>query len=321
MTAVAKPDNWAKVALSQREASVALMILALIVFLGFANEFFLTPRNLLNVGRQASVVAIVALGQALVIIARGLDLSVGSVLGLSAVVSAYVAQATGNQSLALLAGLGTGALVGLVNGGLFTRLNINPFIATLGTLSIARGLALLITGGIPIPFNTDFANFLGAGRIYTVPVSLILMLLLAAAFHVFASRTRIGRNIYAIGDSPTAARLAGINVEGTRLLVFILCGMLAGLGGIILGGNLSSANPDLGRGYELDVIAAVILGGTALSGGRGSILGVVLGALLMALLSNAFVLLGMSAHWQVVSKGLVIIFAVGIDGIRRGRED
>ena len=321
MTAVAKPDNWAKVALSQREASVALMILALIVFLGFANEFFLTPRNLLNVGRQASVVAIVALGQALVIIARGLDLSVGSVLGLSAVVSAYVAQATGNQSLALLAGLGTGAFVGLVNGGLFTWLNINPFIATLGTLSIARGLALLITGGIPIPFNTDFANFLGAGRIYTVPVSLILMLLLAAAFHVFASRTRIGRNIYAIGDSPTAARLAGINVEGTRLLVFILCGMLAGLGGIILGGNLASANPDLGRGYELDVIAAVILGGTALSGGRGSILGVVLGALLMALLSNAFVLLGMSAHWQVVSKGLVIIFAVGIDGIRRGRED
>ncbi len=242
-------------------------------------------------------------------------------LGLSAVVSAYVAQATGNQALSLLAGLGTGAAVGLVNGGLFTRLNINPFIATLGTLSIARGLALLITGGIPIPFNTDFADFLGAGRIYTVPVSLILMLLLAVAFHVFASRTRIGRNIYAIGDSPTAARLAGINVEGTRLLVFILCGMLAGLGGMILGGNLASANPDLGRGYELDVIAAVILGGTALSGGRGSILGVVLGALLMALLSNAFVLLGMSAHWQVVSKGLVIIFAVGIDGIRRGRED
>lgn len=320
--AVAKPsNNWAKVAFSQREASVALMILALVIFLGFANEFFLTPRNLLNVGRQASVVAIVALGQALVIIARGLDLSVGSVLGLSAVVSAYVAQATGIQSLALLAGLGTGALVGLVNGGLFTRLNINPFIATLGTLSIARGLALLITGGIPIPFNTDFSNFLGAGRIYTVPVSLILMLLLAVAFHVFASRTRIGRNIYAIGDSPTAARLAGINVEGTRLLVFVLCGMLAGLGGMILGGNLASANPDLGRGYELDVIAAVILGGTALSGGRGSILGVVLGALLMALLSNAFVLLGMSAHWQVVSKGLVIIFAVGIDGIRRGRED
>lgn len=318
---MAKPEQWTRAVFSQRETSVALMILALFVFLTFANEFFLTPRNLLNVGRQASVVAIVALGEALVIIARGLDLSVGSVLGLSAVVAAFVAQATGSQPLALLAALGTGAAVGVVNGLLYTRLYINPFIATLGTLSIARGLALLITSGIPIPFTGAVGAFLGAGRIYTVPVSLILMLLLAVVFHVFASRTRIGRNIYAIGDSPTAARLAGIDVEGTRLLVFVLCGLLAGLGGIILAGNLASANPDLGRGYELDVIAAVILGGTALAGGRGSIGGVVLGALLMALLSNAFVLLGLSAHWQVVSKGLVIIFAVGLDGIRRGREE
>ena len=320
MSALGIPLAWARGLMRQRETSVALMILVLVLFLAFANEYFLTPRNLLNVGRQASVVAIVALGEALVIIARGLDLSVGSVLGLSAVIAAYVARVTGSQELALLAGLGTGALVGLINGGLFTRLNINPFIATLGTLSIARGLALLITGGIPIPFN-GWLEFLGSGKIYEVPVSLILMLVLAVAFHVFASRTRIGRNIYAIGDNPTAARLAGIDVEGTRLLVFVLCGLLAGLGGILLAGNLASANPDLGRGYELDVIAAVILGGTALSGGRGSILGVVLGALLMALLSNGFVLLGMSAHWQVVSKGLVIIFAVGIDGIRRGRED
>jgi ribose/xylose/arabinose/galactoside ABC-type transport system permease subunit len=306
--------------LRQREASVALMIIAVVVFLSFANEYFLTPRNILNVGRQASVVAIVALGQALVIISRGLDLSVGSVLGLSAVVSAFVAQATGNQVLALGAGLGTGIVVGLINGLLFTRLNINPFIATLGTLSVARGLALLFTGGIPIPYS-GWAQYLGAGKIFEVPVSLILMLLLALAFHIFATHTRIGRNIYAIGDSPKAARLAGINVEGTRLLVFVLCGLLAGLGGIILAGNLASANPDLGRGYELDVIAAVILGGTALSGGRGTIYGVVLGALLMALLGNAFVLLGISAHWQVVTKGLVIILAVGIDGFRRGREE
>jgi len=299
MAAEAKPANWGKSLIGQREASVALMILLLFVYLGFRNEFFLTPRNLLNVGRQASVVAIVALGEALVIISRGLDLSVGSTLGLAAVAAAYVGQWSGDQSLALLAGLGVGALVGVINGGLVTRININPFIATLGTLSVARGLALLITGGIPIPFNGGIPEFLGAGRIYTVPASLILMVVLAIIFHIFASRTCTGRNIYAIGDSPTAARLAGI----------------------ILSGNLASANPDLGRGYELDVIAAVILGGTALSGGRGSILGVVLGALLMALLGNAFVLLGISAHWQVVSKGLVIIFAVGIDGIRRGRED
>ncbi len=321
MAVEAKPANWGRSLIGQREASVALMILLLFVYLGFRNEYFLTPRNLLNVGRQASVVAIVALGEALVIISRGLDLSVGSTLGLAAVASAYVGRWSGDQSLALLAGLGVGALVGVINGGLVTRININPFIATLGTLSVARGLALLITGGIPIPFSGGIPEFLGAGRIYTVPASLILMVVLAIIFHIFASRTCAGRNIYAIGDSPTAARLAGINVEGARLLVYVLCGLLAGLGGIILSGNLASANPDLGRGYELDVIAAVILGGTALSGGRGSILGVVLGALLMALLGNAFVLLGISAHWQVVSKGLVIIFAVGIDGIRRGRED
>jgi ribose transport system permease protein len=321
MVATARPVRWVRTLVGQREASVALMILLLFVYLGSRNEFFLTSRNLLNVGRQASVVAIVALGEALVIISRGLDLSVGSTLGLAAVAAAYVGRWSGDPSLALLAGLGVGALVGVINGGLVTRININPFIATLGTLSVARGLALLITGGIPIPFTGGIPEFLGAGRLYTVPVSLLLMIALAIVFHIFASRTWIGRNIYAIGDSPTAARLAGVNVEGARLLVYVLCGLLAGLGGIILAGNLASANPDLGRGYELDVIAAVILGGTALSGGRGSILGVVLGALLMALLGNAFVLLGISAHWQVVSKGLVIIFAVGIDGIRRGRED
>lgn len=306
--------------LSHREASIALMIALLFVYLAFANEYFLSSRNLLNVGRQASVVAIVALGQALVIISRGLDLSVGSTLGLSAVSSAWVAAATGSQELALLAGLGAGLLVGLVNGVLVTRININPFIATLGMLSVARGASLLLTGGIPIPYS-GWAQWLGAGRIGDVPFSLILLLCLVVVFHFFATRTRIGRNIYAIGDNPKAARLAGINIEGTRLLVYALCGMLAGLGGIILAGTLASAGPDLGRGYELDVIAAVILGGAALSGGRGTMYGVLLGALLMALLSNAFVLLGISSHWQVVAKGLVIILAVGIDGLRRGRED
>jgi len=305
---------------SHREASVALLLVLVIVFMSFASEYFLTQRNLLNVGRQASVVAIVALGQALVIIGRGIDLSVGSVIGLSAVIAALVAQGTGSEFLAILAALGTGLGLGLFNGILYTRLNINPFIATLGTLSIARGIALLLTGGIPVSFS-GWASWFGAGRLGQVPVSVVLMAALAVAFYVFSTRMRWGRNIYAIGDNPVAARLAGINVEATRLLVFALCGLVSGLGGLILAGTLASAGPDLGRGYELDVIAAVILGGTALAGGRGSIIGVVLGALLMALLGNAFVLLGVSSHWQVVTKGLVIILAVAIDGVRRGRED
>lgn len=303
-----------------REASVALLLLLIIIFMTMANEYFLTSRNILNIGRQASVVAIVALGQALVIIGRGIDLSVGSVIGLSAVTAAAATQATGMQGVGIGAALGTGLAVGLVNGLLYTRLHINPFIATLGTLSVARGIALLITGGIPISFG-GWASWFGAGRIGQVPVSLLLMLFLAVCFFIFTTRMRWGRDTFATGDNPTAARLAGIDVDRTRLMVFAICGLLAGLGGLILAGTLGSASPDLGRGYELDVIAAVILGGTALSGGRGSIIGVVLGALLMALLGNAFVLLGVSSHWQVVTKGLVIILAVAIDGLQRGRED
>lgn len=303
-----------------RETSVLLMLLAVALYLAFASDYFLAPRNLLNIGRQASVVAIVALGQALVIIARGIDLSVGAVIGLSAVVAAVVMRDTGIESVGLLAGLLTGLACGLVNGLLYTRFRINPFIATLGTLSVARGIALLLTGGIPVSVS-GFAEFVGAGRVFGIPVSLILMIILAVAVHVFAGRTVTGREIYAIGDNPKAARLAGVNLKRIRLFVFTLCGFLAGLGGLILSGNLASADPNLGLGYELDVIAAVILGGTALSGGRGSIVGVVIGALLMAVLNNAFVLLGISAYWQVVTKGLVIILAVGLDGLQRGGDD
>ncbi len=302
-----------------REFSIFLMLIAVAVYLSFANEYFLSQRNLMNVGRQGAVVAIVALGQALVIIARGIDLSVGSVIGLSAVCAALTLQFTGSDILALSAGLATGLAAGVLNGLMVTRFRINPFIATLGMLSIARGIALLMTGGIPVTF-AGWAEVLGAGRIFDIPVSVILMVVLSALVHVFATRSVTGREIFAVGDNPKAARLAGIDTVRIRMFVFGFCGLLAGLGGIILAGNLASADPNLGMGYELDVIAAVILGGTALSGGRGSIIGVFIGAMLMALLNNAFVLLGISAYWQVVTKGLIIILAVGIDGLRRGDE-
>lgn len=305
---------------SYREASVLLMFVIVAVYLSFANEFFLEKRNLLNVGRQASVVAIVALGQALVIIARGIDLSVGSIIGFSAVSSAIVLRDTGSDFAAMITGLAAGLACGLANGIMYTKFKINPFIATLGMLSIARGLALLMTGGIPISY-TGWSEYLGAGRAFDIPVSFLMMLSLAVVIHFVATRTVTGREIYAVGDNPKSARMAGINVTRTRIFVFALCGLLSGLGGIIVAGNLASADPNLGMGYELDVIAAVILGGTALSGGRGSIFGVFIGAMLMALLNNGFVLLGISAYWQVVTKGLIIILAVGIDGLQRRNDD
>ena len=302
--------------LSQREASVFLLLFVVAVYLSLSSPYFLEARNLLNIGRQFSVVGIVATGEALVIIAGAIDLSVGSVIGLAAVTAALAAKGTGSPAVGLLAGLAVGGLVGILNGLLVTRVKINPFIATLGMLSVARGAALLLTGGLPYPFD-NWVAFVGSGKIFTVPASFLLMLLVAALAHTFASTTRWGRNIFAVGDNPRAARLGGINVGGVRRFVFLISGLLAGVGGIVLAGTLNSANPNLGQGYELDVIAAVILGGAALTGGRGSVFGVMLGAALMGVLRNAFVLLGVSAYWQVVTIGIVVLLAVGIDSVRR----
>lgn len=304
----------------RREASVAAMLVLVFVLLTVASPFFLTERNLFNVARQLSVVAIVALGQALVIISGGIDLSVGSTIGLSAVLAAMTAAATGSPALGIVASLGIGALIGAINGTLVTRARINPFITTLGTLSVARGTALLITNGNPQRFD-NWASFLGGGRLFNVPVQFILLVLLAAVVWVFAVRTRWGRDVYAVGDNARAARLAGLNVPLTRTLVFTISGLLAGLGGLLLAGMLSNANPNLGLGYELDVIAAVILGGVALTGGRGSIGGVVIGAALMGLLRNAFVLLNVSGYWQTITIGLVVLIAVGADSFNRKTED
>lgn len=305
----------------RRETAVFLMLVLVFLGLSFASEFFLTSRNLANVGRQISVVGIVSLGQALVIIAGGIDLSVGSIIGLSAVLAALATATTGSPLLGLITALAVGTLVGAVNGLLVTRARINPFITTLGTLSVARGAALLATNGSPVRFD-NWVAWLGYGRIAGVPVQFILLVVLFLAVWFFAARTRWGRNIYAVGDNARAARLAGVDVKGTRVAVFVICGALAGLGGLLLGGMLTNANPSLGLGYELDVIAAVILGGVAMSGGRGSIPGVVVGAALMGLLRNAFVLLNVSGYWQTITIGLVVILAVGADSFtRRGADD
>ncbi len=304
----------------RREATVAAMLVLVFVLLSFGSPFFLTERNLFNVARQLSVVAIVALGQALVIIAGGIDLSVGSVIGLSAVAAAMAANATNSPAVGIVAALAVGGLTGVVNGTLITRARINPFITTLGTLSVVRGAALLVTNGSPQRFD-NWAAFLGGGRIANVPVQFILLVLLAALIWIFAVRTRWGRDVYAVGDNARAARLAGLDVKFTRTMVFTISGLLAGLGGLLLAGMLSNANPNLGLGYELDVIAAVILGGVALTGGRGSIGGVVIGAALMGLLRNAFVLLNVSGYWQTITIGLVVIVAVGADSFNRKAEE
>jgi ribose transport system permease protein len=302
--------------LARREVSVCIALIFLCVLLSILSPYFLKQQNLFSVLRQISAIAVIAVGEGLVIITGGIDLSVGSQLGLMGVIAAVVASWNLPWYLVLLIVLLCGFALGSVNGLLVTKVGITPFIVTLGMMNIARGLSLLITGGMPIHISNTI-NFIGGGYIGPIPFSVIVMALVAVGGAVFASMTLTGRNIYAVGNNDRAAELSGIRVHQIKILVYALTGALCALAGIIIAGTLNSADPNSGNGYEMDVIAAVILGGTSLSGGEGSIQGVIIGAALMGVLRNAFVLLNISAYLQIVTIGLVIIGAVAIDSFRK----
>jgi len=304
---------------ARKEFSVFMALTLLCVAISFISPYFLTVKNIFNVLRQFSIIGILAVGEALIIITGGIDLSIGSLVGLSGIMTGLFVKAGVPPVPLCLLVIGCGCAFGSVNGLLVTRIGINPFIATLGMLSIARGSALLITGGLPISVENPI-NFLGDGHIGPVPFPVILMFVVAAVGQVFATRTLPGRNVFAVGNNERAAKLSGIRVEGTKMMVFMVMGGLCALSGIVLTGTLSSAAPTAGSGYELDVIAAVVMGGASLSGGVGSIVGVIFGAALMGVLRNGFVLMGVSAYWQVVSIGVVIIAAVSLDSLGAKRK-
>jgi ribose transport system permease protein len=307
-----------------REAGVLVALLVLCVALSLASPYFFTLRNVFNVLQGMSTIGIMAVGTTIVLIAGGLDLSVGSVLAVGAVVTARLMTYSGwNPWLAVAMGLGAGAALGFANGVLITKARIVPFIATLGTLSIARGLAfLLATAGAGsvasnVPMRDPGVAFLGAGYIGPVPVPVILMLLFVGVAAVLLSRTVLGRQIYAVGSNPRAARLSGVSVERVQLVTYVVAGVLSALAGVITTGLLSTASTNLGQGVELDVIAAAVIGGTSLVGGEGTVIGTLIGAAIMAVVRNAFVLLGLPLHFQVMIIGVVILLAVGLDRRRR----
>jgi ribose transport system permease protein len=298
-------------------------LIILVVVLSLTSPVFLTVDNLSNIGRQGGVNALLSVGMLLAIITAGIDLSVGSILALSMSVLALMAIRWGiNPYLAMLACLAVGAGVGLTNGLLLTRLRLpHPFIATLGTMNVARGLALIITGASPISgFDRAGAPqvlWLGAGSIGPVPVVVVVVLVVYIFFHLLLSNTALGRHIYAIGGNTAAARLSGINVDRTLVIVYTLCGLMAGLGALVLAGRTNSGYPTAGAGYELDAIAAVIIGGASFAGGVGTVWGTLIGVLLMAVLRNGLVLLQVPTEWQIVAIGLVIIGAVYVDVLRQ----
>lgn len=313
-------------ALKTKEMGVLGALVVLTVLMSFLNQYFATTQNIFNLLRSFSTIGIMAIGMTMIIVTGGIDLSVGSVLAAGAMTTARLMTYGGiNPWLAMLGGLLMGLALGAVNGLIITKVKINPFITTLGMMSIARGMAYLLATGLQgtvasnIPMKDAGVNFLGAGVLGKIqfPFPVIEMAVLVIIFSIFLKYTVLGRQIYAVGSNEQAARLSGVNVDMVRLFVYTLTGVLAAYAGIMNAGLLSTAATNLGLGNELDVIAAVIIGGTSLSGGEGTIYGAVIGAAIMALVRNAFVLLHIPIHWQTVTIGIVIILAVATDRLRK----
>jgi ribose transport system permease protein len=314
-TPTEKKQNIFKRLYSFKEAPIFSALATLCIIISILSPYFLTINNIFNVLRQFAVIAILAVGQGLIIITGGIDLSVGALLGLMGVITALLASGGLHASIVFVVCIIAGCIIGSLNGLLITKVRINPFIVTLGMMSVYKGVALLITGGLPISIDNSII-FLGSGYIGPIPVSVIIMVIIAVIGYIFATKTLLGRNIYAVGNNERAAKLSGIRVDNVKIIVYTIMGGLCALSGIILSGTLATAEPAAGTGYELDVIAAVVIGGASLAGGRGSIIGVILGAAIMGVLRNAFVLLQISAYWQVVTIGVVIIAAVALDSIK-----
>lgn len=306
-----------------------IALLLMIIIMSFLSEKFLTVENTWNVMRQISVNVCISVGMTLVILTAGIDLSVGSILAFAGAVTAGllkngIAIPAANLYVgftllgAILAGLAVGALLGLINGVAITRFRVPPFVATLAMLTMARGMTMLWTKGFPITGLGGAFGFLGTGWFLGIPMPVWISAVVVAVFAVVTTRTRFGRYVYAIGGNEKAARLSGLNIDKIKNYVYVLAGVLAAVGGLLVTARLDSAQPNAGMGYELDSIAAVVIGGTSLSGGTGSVIGTVQGALIIGVLNNGLVLLNVSPFWQQVIKGFVILLAVAIDKVNKG---
>ncbi len=308
-------NNGGKAALTRffaRYGSFGVLIV-LVVSMSLASDTFLTVPNLVNVARQVSINSIIAAGMTFIIITAGIDLSVGSLVALSSCVAMIVIDATGSSLVGILAGIMLGAAAGALNGAFIAWAGIPPFIVTLAGLTIYRGIALIITGGSPIIRFEGGFRALGQGVVAGIPIPVMVMAAVIAIMHVTLTRTSFGAHVHAVGGNEEASRLSGIRVGRVKFAVYVIGGMLTALAGMVLMGRLSSAQPNTGEGFELDAIAAVILGGTSLMGGRGSILGTLVGALVIGILNNGFNLMSVDAHFQLVAKGVIIMLAVLLD--------
>ncbi|MCF8358877.1 MAG: ribose ABC transporter permease [Prolixibacteraceae bacterium] len=308
--------------LAKFQSVIALLIMCIV--LSFLSDRFLTGENAWNVMRQISVNVVISVGMTLVILTGGIDLSVGSILALAGAVTAgmlkFGAEFTDINLYvgftlvgALVGGTLVGTFLGWFNGLTITRFKVPPFVATLAMLTIARGLTMLWTGGFPITGLGDSMAFIGTGWFLGIPMPVWISAVVVLAAVVLTKKTKLGRHIYAIGGNETASLLSGLKIKRVKMIVYSIAGALSAIGGIIVTSRLDSAQPNAGMGFELDSIAAVVIGGTSLSGGKGTIMGTVQGALIIGILNNGLVLLNVSPFWQQVIKGFVILLAVIVE--------
>jgi len=279
--------------------------------LSMLSSTFLNPRNLINVIRQISINGILALGVTFVIIIGGIDLGLGSYVAFTGCIAAIADHMLGHAStIPIFVGILMGIVIGSLNGLIITKGKVAPFIVTLGMMIISRGGALIITNGRPVSGLNEYFLFIGEGTIFGLPVPIILLLIVIFVSVIMLNQTKFGLYIYAIGGNEEASRASGVNVNKIKMLVFMLCGAFSGLGGVIQAARIDTGQPNIGMGYELDAIAAVIVGGTSLSGGIGNIGGTVLGVLIIGVINNGLDLLNVSSYYQQVIKGFIIIGAV-----------
>jgi ribose/xylose/arabinose/galactoside ABC-type transport system permease subunit len=291
-----------------------LVLLAAVIFLSFVSDAFLTWTNLMNVLRQVSIMGILAIGMTFVILTAGIDLSIGSLMAVSAVIAASIVSVNPDFTIAaVFAGMIAGGMLSGVSGSMTAKLNVAPFVATLAMMTVARVIALIYTNGRPIVIQSKSFLFLGQGYIGPVPFPVILFIAICIIMWILLNMTKFGRYVYAIGGNENAAITSGVNVARMKIIVYVINGCLSGLAGVLLASRISSGQPNSGLGYELDAIAAVVIGGTSLFGGVGTIGGTVIGVLIIGVINNGLNLLDVSSYYQQIVKGLIIAGAVILD--------
>ena len=314
-----KAQKRRKINLDYPWITAAVALVALVVILSIVSPVFLSTSNIMSILRQASVYVIMGLGMSFVLMTGGTDLSQGSLLALVGVVAAYIIQNIGSIPLAIVASIAVGAMVGFVNGTIVSRLKIPPFIATLAMMYLCRGLTLVITQASPIVLTNDAFKWIGTGSLLGLPVPVYILIIAAAARQFILSYTATGRFVLAVGSNEEAARLSGIKSSWNKCKAYIISGTMVGIAGLVYVARLGAAQATAGQSYEMEAIAAAVLGGNSIMGGEGTIIGAVMGAIVVAIVRNAMVLLEISTYYQQIVTGAVILIAVIIDIMRKER--